>query len=186
VSGTLDGASPAGSRRVRRVVTGVDEQGRSRILTDTLLPLDDEPDGSFRRIALWEALSVPTSNEGHADPVPDGVIESVVPRGPGCVVRIVDVPPESEWEGAGELMQLPGVTTEPGRHAHPRFHKTDTLDVAYCIEGEVWMILDEGETLLRAGDVVVQRGTYHAWSNRSGRVCRVLIAMVAAEPLPDH
>ncbi|MBM3558643.1 MAG: cupin domain-containing protein [Alphaproteobacteria bacterium] len=52
-------------------------------------------------------------------------------------------------------------------------HRTDTVDYGIVLDGEVWMVLDVGETLLRAGDVVVQRGTNHAWQNRSGRPARM-------------
>ena len=62
----------------------------------------------------------------------------------------------------------------------------DTVDYAICLEGEIWAVLDEGETLMRAGDVLIQRGTYHAWSNRSDRVCRVAFILVDATPLANH
>ena len=77
--------------------------------------------------------------------------------------------------------------TTPERSAKdPGFHATDTVDYAICLEGEIWAVLDEGETLMRAGDVLIQRGTYHAWSNRSGRVCRMAFVLVDAEPLKNH
>ena len=66
---------------------------------------------------------------------------------------------------------------------HPGFHQTDTLDYAICLEGEVWAVLDEGETLMKAGDVLIQRGTYHAWSNRGDKPCRMAFVLIDAEPL---
>jgi hypothetical protein len=172
------------------VVTGVDGAGRSYILSDRRLPLDVEPDGSFLRIGLWLTDRAPASNEGTHDPIPDGVIDTLVPEHVGgTVIRIVDIPPESEWRSLASLMTQPGVVTasdEQRAARHPGFHKTSTVDYAVCLSGEVWMLLDEEETLLRAGDVLVQRGTYHAWSNRSDSVCRVLIVMVDAEELPEH
>jgi len=183
-----EAGAPSTPGRVRRVVTGVGEDGRSRILSDRLLPTGREPDGSFLRIGLWVTDASPASNQGTADPVPDGMIDQVVPPSPGgTVVRIVDIPPEAAWPALGGLMAMEGVVVDPARAArHPGFHKTATVDYAVCLEGEVWMLLDEDETLLRPGDVIVQRGTHHAWSNRSDRVCRVLLVMVDAEPLPGH
>ena len=77
--------------------------------------------------------------------------------------------------------------TTPHRSArHPGFHATDTVDYAICLEGEVWVVLDEDETLMRPGDVLIQRGTYHAWSNRSDKICRMLFILIDAEPLANH
>jgi quercetin dioxygenase-like cupin family protein len=66
---------------------------------------------------------------------------------------------------------------------HPAMHKTATVDYAIVLSGEIWALLDEGETLLRAGDVLVQRGTNHAWSNRSAAPCLVAFILVSASPV---
>jgi hypothetical protein len=182
------GAGAAWHGKVRRVVTGVDDEGRSFVLSDTLLPTDAEPDGGFTRIAFWLTDRAPASNLGLDDPVPDGRIEHVVPmdRG-GTVIRVVDVPPEVGWRALPSLMEHPGVTQTAERaRTHPGFHKTDTVDYVVCLDGEILMLLDEDEVLLRPGDVLIQRGTQHAWSNRSDRTCRLLIVMVDAEPLERH
>jgi hypothetical protein len=170
--------------KVRRVVTAAASDGRSYLAADELLPagpLDES--GGFRRIGLWLTRAAPASNDGFDDPVPGGALEQVVPSGRGgTVVRIVDIPPEGEWPEVRKLVTQPGVfTTEERTARHQGFHRTNTLDYAMCLEGEVWLVLDDGETLLRGGDVVIQRGTYHAWSNRSGTTCRVLIVMIDAD-----
>jgi len=84
----------------------------------------------------------------------------------------------------------PGIRRE---HALPALagpsipaHATDTVDYAICLEGEIWAVLDEGETLMRRGDVPIQRGAYHAWSNRSAEVCRIAFVLIDAEPLTNH
>src|ERR671934_195087 len=61
---------------------------------------------------------------------------------------------------------------------HPGMHITDTIDYAIILFGEMYAVMDDGETLMRAGDVLVQRGTNHAWSNRSGQVCRVAFILI--------
>ena len=57
-------------------------------------------------------------------------------------------------------------------------HRTETVDYSYCLEGEIYMVLDDSELLIKAGDAVVQRGTNHAWSNRSDSVCKMLFVLV--------
>ena len=66
------------------------------------------------------------------------------------------------------------------------FHQTDTVDYALVLEGEVYAVLDEDETLMRAGDVLIQRGTHHAWSNRSDKPCRMAFILIDAERLDNH
>ena len=58
----------------------------------------------------------------------------------------------------------------------------ETIDYAIVLSGEIWAIMDEGETLLKTGDVLMQRGTSHAWSNRSDEYCRVAFVLVEARP----
>jgi uncharacterized cupin superfamily protein len=69
-----------------------------------------------------------------------------------------------------------------GRKRHVMFHTTDTVDYAIVLEGEIWAVLDDAETLMKQGDVLVQRGTGHAWSNRSDKYCRMAFILIDAEP----
>ena len=64
-------------------------------------------------------------------------------------------------------------------------HTTNSVDYAFVLEGEIWAVLDEGEVLMKAGDVLVQRGTSHAWSNRGDRPCMVGFVLIDALPLLD-
>ena len=72
---------------------------------------------------------------------------------------------------------------EPGSPRHPGFHKTNSVDYAIVLSGEIYALMDEGEVLLRAGDVLVQRGTHHAWSNRSDEPARLAFVLIDAEPV---
>ena len=174
--------------KVRRIVTGVNAAGRSCIVSDVLFPTTAVTPGEPVRVGLWTTESAPASNDGIRDPVPDGVILRTAPahRG-GSVIRITDIAPDARGAyGPDELVRR-GCKTTPERSArHPGFHATDTVDYAICLEGEVWAVLDEGETLMRPGDVLIQRGTYHAWSNRSDRICRMAFILIDAEPLEHH
>ena len=174
--------------KVRRIVTGVNEAGRSCILSDTRFPAAEVAPGEPVRVGLWATASAPASNAGTADPVPNGVILRTPPehRG-GTVIRITDIPPDTERAADPEELRRRGCKTNPERSTrHPGFHATDTVDYAICLEGEVWAVLDDDETLMRAGDVLIQRGTYHAWSNRSDRICRMAFILLDAEPLANH
>jgi hypothetical protein len=174
--------------KVRRIVTGVNAAGRSFILSDTMLPTAPVAPGAAVRTGLWTTSAAPASSEGTNDPVPDGVIMRTPPdhRG-GTVVRITDIVPDKLHAYDPEELRRRNCKTTPDRSArHPGFHATDTVDYAICLEGEVWAVLDEGETLMRPGDVLIQRGTYHAWSNRSDRTCRMLFVLIDAEPLKNH
>jgi hypothetical protein len=179
---------PSSPHTLRRIVTGVSSEGRSRIAIDERLPLGHPGTAeSLTRLALLETAAAPASNAAHEDPVPGGVVDHVVPERGGALIRIVDIPPETGSERLWDVVRSDGVIIDPERSVrHPGFHRTDTLDCVLCLHGEVWMLLDEDEILLRAGDVVVQRGTHHAWANRTAAICRVPIVMLDAEPLTNH
>jgi hypothetical protein len=174
--------------KVRRIVTGVNAAGRSYIVSDTLLPTAAVAPGAPVRAGLWTTEAAPSSNKGTHDPVPDGVIMKTPPahRG-GSVIRVTDIVPDKQHAYDPEELRRRNCKTTPDRSArHPGFQATDTVDYAICLEGEVWAVLDEGETLMRPGDVLIQRGTYHAWSNRSDRVCRMLFILIDAQRLENH
>jgi Cupin domain len=173
--------------KVRRIVTGVNAAGRSCIVSDTRFPAADVAPGQAVRVGLWSTDRAPASNTA-ADPAPDGVIMRTPPdhRG-GTVVRITDIVPDTRHAyDPGELQRRRAKTTPERSAKHPGFHATDTVDYAVCLEGEIWAVLDEGETLMRPGDVLIQRGTYHAWSNRGDRTARMLFVLIDAEPVPNH
>ena len=174
--------------KVRRIVTAVNEAGRSYVLSDTLFPAGEVAPGEPVRVGLWTTGQAPSSNAGTHDPVPDGVIMRTPPdRRGGSVIRITDIPPQGAPAYGAEDLRRRGCKTTADRSArHPGFHATDTVDYAICLEGEVWAVLDEDETLMRAGDVLIQRGTYHAWSNRSDEICRMAFILIDAEPLENH
>ncbi|HEY3115162.1 MAG TPA: cupin domain-containing protein [Chloroflexota bacterium] len=169
---------------VRRIVTAANEAGRSYILSDKTFPMEAPP-GEPTRVGLWLTDSGQSSNKGTLDPVSDGVIAQIAPAHKGgSVFRIVDMPPEREQPRNPAELARRGGHTDPERSAkHPGFHATNTVDYALCLEGEVWAIMDEGETLMKAGDVLIQRGTYHAWANRSDKTCRMAFILLDAEPL---
>jgi quercetin dioxygenase-like cupin family protein len=168
---------------IRRVVTGHTPEGRSTIVMDEPAPQvapGAAPDAGST--VLWVTDTSPASFAGNEDAAPAGVRNPVPPpwRG-GTIFRVVDFPPASRGTAA-PAAALAGVHhTEERSARHPGFHQTDTIDYAIVLEGEVWAILDEAETLLKPGDVLIQRGTFHAWDNRGDQVCRIAFILIDAQ-----
>jgi mannose-6-phosphate isomerase-like protein (cupin superfamily) len=176
-------------REIRRIVTGHNAQGRSVIASDApsrhVLPLLDDP--PFGLTDLWVTHGSPADNSGSADAAARLAITLEPPRG-GSIFRVVEFPPDQATVGkldrkkffeamhAGEAMDQEGT-----RHAG--MHKTATVDYAIVLSGEIYAVMDEGETLMKAGDCLVQRGTNHAWSNRSHAPCLVAFILISAKAL---
>ena len=74
--------------------------------------------------------------------------------------------------GFAELGHASDALVAPAASRHPGMHRTQSVDYGIVLEGEIWRVLDDGETPMRQGDVFIQRGTNHAWSNRSSGKCR--------------
>jgi quercetin dioxygenase-like cupin family protein len=102
----------------------------------------------------------------------------------GTVLRIIDFPPESQDPAERERMMRATFASiyRDAAHrpetGHPGMHTTESVDYAIVLHGEIYARMDEGETLLRTGDVLIQRGTNHAWANRSDDVCRVAFVLI--------
>ena len=165
-------APAAGVRQIRRLVTGVNENGASCFLDDTLSPhamvIADTP--TFVSNDLWRTTATPVDNDADFD---DGLSEPVgiAPPLDGSMFRILEFPPDSVWDSVAELKERMN-------------HSTPSLDYAIVLSGEVWAVLDADERLMTEGDVLVQRGTAHAWSNRSDGPAIVAFVLIGGTVLP--
>jgi len=94
---------------------------------------------------------------------------------------------EDARERADDTRSEPGSSAraafDRGSPRHPGFHKTSSVDYAIVLSGEIYALMDEGEVLLKAGDVLVQRGTNHAWSNRTDAPAYLAFVLIDAEPV---
>lgn len=174
---------------IRRVVTGHDDQGRAVVLIDGIAPNVKVRQGAgFVHSLIWVTEETPADISGRADRADVDIGVAPPPR--GSILRVVDFPPvtpEVENIDHETLIQAMGA----GHHAradgsvrHSYMHRTRTIDYAVVLDGEIDMLLDDSEVRLAAGDVVVQRGTNHAWVNRSNRHCRMAFVLIdAKEPL---
>jgi len=171
-------------RRYRRVVTGHNAQGRSFILIDGDSPHDYvlEKAGGLHLTELWETRSSPADNSGAIDAAEHE--RRIQPKGGGTVFRIIEYPPDSirlkTIRPEEHFSSMGAQGADASRRPHPGMHKTDTIDYVIVLSGEIYAVMDEGEVLLRPGDCFVQRGTNHAWSNRTEEPCVMAFVLVAA------
>ena len=172
----------------RRVVTGHNADGKSVFVTDAPTPhVFQRNPGSAIVMELWETGATPADNRGNADAIARGF--RLPPPKNGSVFRVIEYPPDKERltalaselaapdDGSGRVQ----AADKSGGARHLGFHKTSSIDYAIVLSGEIHALMDEGEVLLKTGDVLVQRGTNHAWSNRTDEPCVVAFVLIDAE-----
>lgn len=173
-------------RKVRRLVTGHDANGKSKFLLDgeaeSVLVM--EKMGGLTVTDLWETFDSPADNSGEKDNADRPV--HLEPGQRGTIFRIVEFPPDSAWktgaDGAEAFAELQARHAADKSSGDPGMHKTDTVDYALILEGEIWAVMDDEERLMKAGDALVQRGTNHAWANKTDKNCRVMFVLCGAHP----
>jgi uncharacterized cupin superfamily protein len=173
------------TKAVRRIVTIDDEEGRSVAIVDGPAPdvRGDPARPGFSSTRVWVTYSSPAVIDGFRDPATGP--HTLEPPPAGSMCRIVTFPPDAVFRGkvgAQEVaaffaaMGSPGASTYSAEAPHPYMQKTQTLDFCLVLDGEITLVLDTAEVNLKAGDTVVQRGTNHAWSNRSDLPCTIAIS----------
>ncbi len=178
---------------IHRVVTGHDAGGKAVVSSNGPLPMVVEiaaiPGTVFHEV--WSTSGTPAPVGNGPDPTLGPLM--LPPPKQGTRIRFVDIPPDTAEflaHGAqrmGEAFEQIGdiaASTVKADSPHPLMHRTESVDYGIVIEGEMTLVLDDSEVLLKPGSVVVQRGTNHAWANRSKRPCRMLFVLVdgAYEP----
>ncbi|HEX8379947.1 MAG TPA: cupin domain-containing protein [Allosphingosinicella sp.] len=173
-------------RTVRRIVTGHDSRGRSIVQEDgspeRVVTLGGESGTTFHEV--WNTRAAPVPIDRASGEPPETGISLLPPEG-GTRIRVLDIPPDDgavaalPREAVKALFEAIGAGHAlPGDPPHPLMHRTETVDYGIVLEGELVLILDESETLVRAGDIIVQRGTSHAWANRSGANARIAFVLI--------
>jgi len=176
-------------QKIRRVITGHNPQGQSVIISDSASPhsltLLDSP--AFGLTDLWITHTIPVNNSDNNSDATKRAVKLTPPSG-GSIFRVVEFPPEKQIAGkvdrkAAFAALSASDTIDSHNAAHPLMHKTNTIDYAIVISGQIYAVLEAGETLLHTGDCLVQRGTNHAWSNRSEKPCLVAFVLIDAKPV---
>ena len=177
--------------KIRRVITGHDANGKAIVLEDGFAPAvrtNPHRPGHIS-VDLWQTSDSPVVIEREeADPTRGP--KQIHPPAGGTVFRISEVPPETEAtrnitpeqaQAAFRHMGNEQASTFSHNRRHPFMHRTESVDYAVVLEGEITMLLDDSEVHLKTGDVVIQRGTNHAWSNRSGKPVKMLYVLIDGE-----
>lgn len=172
---------------IHRVVTGHDAQGQAIVSSNGPLPTVVEiaaiPGTVFHEV--WQTQGSPAPVDNAADPTVGAL--KLPPPPSGTRIRFVDIPPDTAEflaRGAGRMKDAftqigdAAASTVQAQSPHPLMHRTESVDYGVVIDGELTLVLDDTEVPLKPGSVVVQRGTNHAWANRSGRTCRMLFVLV--------
>lgn len=179
---------------IHRVVTGHDARGQAVITSSGPLPTVVEvaviPGTVFHEV--WSTSETPALISNAADPTLGPLV--LPPPARGTRMRFVDIPPDTEeflahgaarMEAAFAQIGDAQASTVHAQSPHPLMHRTESVDYGIVIEGEMTLVLDASEQVLQVGSVVVQRGTNHAWANRSGKPCRMLFILVDGAYAPD-
>jgi mannose-6-phosphate isomerase-like protein (cupin superfamily) len=177
--------------QIRRVVTGHDENGKAIVISDGPAPLVHtvalRP--GYASTDIWRTNETPARIvSSPKDPTPGP--RRQMPDPSGTVVRINTLAPEPEdvrklnASQAKEVFSAMGnqrASTYAANGRHPMMHRTETVDYAIVLSGQVTCVLDDSEVVLRAGDVLVQCGTNHAWSNRGTEPCQIAFVLIGGE-----
>jgi quercetin dioxygenase-like cupin family protein len=145
--------------KFRRIVTRHDAKGQPTIWFDGDASNHKFPSEKISSTLMWSTETTPTQIFGTTDEG-ERILGSTPPLGGSRFTMMV---------------------FQPGNEAN--LHRTDTIDYVICVEGEIDMLLDEKQFVtMKAGDVLIQRGTNHAWANRSNKPCRLAVVLLDALP----
>jgi mannose-6-phosphate isomerase-like protein (cupin superfamily) len=173
--------SVAGASDIRRVVTGLDANDKSIVLFDSIVPLTPGKSG-YPATVLWITDTSPPGFSSKEDNATKPI--GLSPPDKGTVIRVVEFPPlssDTEAKMDPNLMMKVVGDHAPARGLpvkHPLMHRTRTLDYAIIMSGEMDMMLDDTMMHVKAGDVVIQQATNHAWINHSNAPCRVIFVLM--------
>jgi quercetin dioxygenase-like cupin family protein len=180
-------------RKFRRVVTGIDDAGRSTFISDKpMAAMGEDPNWPTRGvIALWNIDSVPASNEGNV--VSEAATTPRIIPGPGGLSFIImHIPPESELTAMPPEQRaratIPVARTFEGPHELDttqgyHMHATDTVDLCIVLQGEVTFYVDDGQVTLKQFDTIIDRGANHGWINHGKETCLVACAVIDTKKL---
>jgi quercetin dioxygenase-like cupin family protein len=170
---------------VRRIVAGVDSQGKASALSDGPSPdiIYDPARPGFAATRIWVTDRAPAKVRGVHETL--DLPHSLQPQNGGSIFWCFEFPPDASYMdkvGAADVaawfarIGSPGASTARDARPHPYMQRTRSLDFCHILDGDITLVLDTSEVDLKEGDAVVIRGASHAWSNRSGKPCRVLIS----------
>jgi len=137
-------------------------------------------------VDIWKTASTPADNTGNDDNVTGEWC--IQPCKNGSVFRVAEYPPDSirfaKFHRARHLAETGAPHAAQEKSRHPGMHKTNSIDYAIVLSEKIYALMEDGEVLIKQGDCLVQRGTNHAWSNRTDKPCLVAFVLIDAHPTP--
>jgi hypothetical protein len=173
----------------KRYVVGSNDAGKSAVLMEEATNVQENP-GIFYRATLWGTQETPVDNTIDSDRAL--LVKTREPFPGGMVFRALEIPPDT-GDRTGHVEALKRLNVQVAQKhqptaedfaRHPSMHRTDTLDCIVCVTGEIHLVTDIDDVIMRPGDTVVIRGTNHAWSNLSDKPALLVGCMIDAVPLP--
>jgi mannose-6-phosphate isomerase-like protein (cupin superfamily) len=170
---------------IRRVVTGHDAQGKAVVLFEGVCPSRVAHDGGIAATSVWLTDQTPAEIDATDDR--GALVRALEPPAEGSIFRIVEFPPADPKVMSritrADIFGEEAKAITPTSHArqHPLMHRTKTIDYVVVMSGEIDMWLDDSTVHMKAGDVMVQQGTNHAWINTGKEPCIIAFAMIDSE-----
>jgi hypothetical protein len=171
----------------RRIVTGHNSEGKSVVISDNLFAPGDPnvmnpaEERDFCLTEIWRIAANPHVND--EDTVEGKPIIFGPPKG-GITIKICELPAERKRNHSGRAKRYAALGASHGFEEnlkrHPAMHTTETVDVIVVISGRMQLIMDEGEIMIGASDIIIQRGTNHAWTNPFDEPCVYAAILVDA------
>lgn len=176
------------TKTIRRIVTGHDASGTAVALMDAALPVLEVVPGVDTAL-LWVTDEMPVDMSGTNDRAQRTI--GVEPPPNGSILRMCDFHPvgrEVKGDHKALAAEIEGqLVMGKGKNInHPLMHRTNTIDYAIVLEGEIDCLLDDSEVHLKAGDILVQQSTNHAWVNNSDKICRMAFVLIDGMQPPVH
>jgi mannose-6-phosphate isomerase-like protein (cupin superfamily) len=174
---------------VNRVVIGVNEEKKSAVMYRDSPNHQEVPD-IFWRSTLWATTELPVNNQAPGDCGVDVTVRE--PAENGLTFRALEIPPDIKdtrkhieiLQDLNKEVKQKYPPTEKDLARHPGMHRTDSCDMFVVAYGEIYLVTDMDETLLKPGDTAIVKGVNHAWSNKSDKPCMIIGVMVHAHPWP--
>jgi mannose-6-phosphate isomerase-like protein (cupin superfamily) len=175
------------SSPIRRVVTGKDGTGKAIVVTDGAASrVHARKEMGVTNTLLWVTDSTPANLREQGDAGNRDI--GIVPPASGTIFRIIEFGPAKDVQADDQIrrqiFERMGLSPEGPSGENPRdpgMHRTRTIDYVLILSGEIDLLLDDSEVHLNAGDVVIQRGTNHAWVNRGNQPCKVAFVLIDAQ-----
>jgi mannose-6-phosphate isomerase-like protein (cupin superfamily) len=165
---------------VRRIVTGHDASNTAIIVADgpTSRIFDNLGEAGLVFQEIWNTTETPAVIDRDRREADEPALVLAPPRN-GVRIRVLDIPPEAEDADMAAVFENVGAAdARVDSDRHRSFHRTETIDFGIVLSGEIVLMMDEGETTVRQGDIVIQRGTNHGWVNRTNQPCRIAFILI--------